>query len=248
MKIDVPTVHNEARYGDIANTVILLGDPLRAKYIVDNYLENVTCYNKVRNMYGYTGFYKGVKVSVQGCGMGIPSIGIYSLELYEGYGVQNIIRVGTCGILANKDASEISNSVKIRDIVVANDVDTDSNYLNTFASEKIVPKCSDELLNSLISILNKEKIDAKIGKIFTSDVFYKDKSELLKLSKKDVIGVEMETLALYANAVKTNKNAIAMYMVSDNPVTGEFIDSKEREQGLSKVIELALKLAIECEK
>ena len=180
--------------------------------------------------------------------MGITSIGIYSLELFEGYGVQNIIRVGTCGILANKDASEISNSVKIRDIVVANDVDTDSNYLNTFASEKIVPKCSDELLNSLISILNKEKIDAKIGKIFTSDVFYKDKSELLKLSKKDVIGVEMETLSFYSNAVKTNKNAIAMYMVSDNPVTGEFIDSKEREQGLSKVIELALKLAIECEK
>lgn len=248
MKIDVPTVHNDAKYGDIANTVIILGDPLRAKYIADKYLENVVCYNKVRNMYGYTGTYKGVRISVQGVGMGIPSIGIYSMELFEGYKVQNIIRVGTCGSLANKDASSISNSVKIRDIVISDDVDTDSSYLDTFTSEKIIPKCSSKLLERVKNILTKEKIDAKIGKIFTSDIFYKDKSKLIELSKQDFLGVEMETLALYANATKTNKNAIAMYMVSDNAVTGEFIDSHEREQGLGKVISLALKLAYECEK
>ena len=249
MKIKVPTVHNEAKKGDIANTVLMLGDPLRAKFVADNFFKNVVCYNKVRNMFGFTGEYRGVKISVQGSGMGIPSMGIYSMELFEGYNVNNIIRVGTCGRLSNPDASDEANSVNLRDIVVANYAKTDSNYLENFSNnKKIIPSCSNELLKKLKNISNIQNIDIKIGKIFTSDVFYKDIDKLIELSKTDVIGVEMETLALYANAKLTNKNAIAMYTVSDNPIIGESISSEEREKGLSKMIKLALDLAYECEK
>ena len=248
MKIQVPTVHNSAKKGDIAKTVIMFGDPLRAKYVAENYLENVVCYNKVRNMFGFTGCYKGKKISLQGSGMGIPSMGIYSMELFLGYDVDNIMRVGTCGILANDNASDISNSVKVRDIIVASSVETDSNYLNSFSLNKnIIPVCSTRILNKLDEIANKNVIEITKGKIFTSDIFYKDVSKLIELSQKDILGVEMETLALYANASITNKNALAMYMVSDNPITGESIDSKEREQGMDKVIKIALDTVVELE-
>ena len=249
MKIKVPTAHNEAKKGDIAKTVIMPGDPLRAKYIADNFLDDVTCYNNVRNMLGFTGKYKGVKISVQGSGMGIPSMGIYSKELFEGYDVDNIIRIGSAGCLFNEDASEIVNSIKLRDILVAKTVDTDSNYLvaNNIEDE-IFPESSIELLTLLENISKNEKIEIKVGEIFTSDVFYNLPQNLIELSKKDVLGVEMETLALYANAKVANKKALALYTVSDNPITGDSISSEEREKGLNKMIKLALELAYECEK
>jgi purine-nucleoside phosphorylase len=249
MGIKVPTAHNEAKKGDIAKTVIMPGDPLRAKYIADNFLEEVVCYNNVRNMLGYTGKYKGVRISVQGSGMGIPSMGIYSKELFEGYEVDNIIRIGSAGCLFNEEASEIANSVKLRDILVAKTVDTDSNYLVTNNIEDTYfPEASVELLDILENVSKKEKIDIKVGEIFTSDVFYNLKQNLIDLSKKDVLGVEMETLALYANAKVANKNALAIFTVSDNAITGEGIPSEERETGLNKMIKLALELAYECEK
>lgn len=249
MEIKVPTVHNEAKKGDIAKTVILLGDPLRAKFVADNFLEDVTCYNDVRNMLGFTGEYKGVEISVQGSGMGIPSMGIYSMELFLGYDVDNIIRVGTCGRLSNPNASYIANSVNLRDIVVAEYANTDSNYLTECTvDKKIEPVCSNDLLDKLRKIAKLQNVDIKIGTIFTSDVFYKDISKLMELSKTEVIGVEMETLALYANANITNKKALAMFTVSDNPILGEAISSEEREKGLGKMIKLALELAYECEK
>ena len=249
MKIKVPTVHNEAKKEDIAKTVIMPGDPLRAKYIADNFLEDVVCYNNVRNMLGFTGKYKGVRISVQGSGMGIPSMGIYSKELFEGYDVDNIIRIGSAGCLFNENASNVANSVKLRDILVAKTVDTDSNYIVTNnVEDKVFPECSEELLSMLNNIAKKEKIEVKCGEIFTSDVFYNSMQNLLELSKKDVLGVEMETLALYTNAKIANKNALAIYTVSDNPITGDSISSEEREKGLNKMIKLALELAYECEK
>lgn len=249
MEFIVPTAHNEAKKGDIAKTVIMPGDPLRAKYIADNFLEEVVCYNNVRNMLGYTGKYKGVKISVQGSGMGIPSMGIYSKELFEGYGVENIIRIGSAGCLFNEEASEVANSVKLRDILVAKTVDTDSNYLITNNIEDtIFPECSVELLNILEYVSKKEKIDIKVGEIFTSDVFYNLQQNLIELSKKEVLGVEMETLALYANAKVADKKALAIFTVSDNPITGDGISSEERETGLNKMIKLSLELAYECEK
>ena len=249
MGIKVPTAHNETKKGDIAKTVIMPGDPLRAKYIADNFLDDVVCYNNVRNMLGYTGKYKGVRISVQGSGMGIPSMGIYSKELFEGYEVDNIIRIGSAGCLFNEEASEIANSVKLRDILVAKTVDTDSNYLVTNNIEDTYfPEASVELLDILENVSKKEKIDIKVGEIFTSDVFYNLKQNLIELSKNDVLGVEMETLALYANAKVANKKALAIFTVSDNAITGEGIPSEERETGLNKMIKLALELAYECEK
>lgn len=248
MKINVPTIHNEAKLGEIANTVIMPGDPLRAKYIAENFLEDVYCYNKVRNMLGFTGKYKGIKISVQGSGMGVPSMGIYSKELFDGYNVSNIIRIGSAGCLANKNASNIANNINLRDILVAKTVDTDSNYLlSNDIEDSLFFECSEMLLSLVKNIAKKVNIDIKQGKIFTSDVFYKDKGKLIQLSKLDVIGVEMETLALYANAKASNKNAIAIYTVSDNAITGEGITSQEREKGLNKMIKLALEMAYECE-
>ncbi len=248
MKIKVPTVHNEAKINEISKTVIMPGDPLRAKYIADNYLENVHCYNKIRNMFGFTGIYKGKKVSVQGSGMGVPSMGIYSMELFAGYDVENIIRIGSAGSLANEDASDITNSVQLRNIVVAENIDTDSNYLVSNGIEDAVyQECSKILLDRLQMIDKKNNFGLKYGKIFTSDVFYKAKEELVKLSKGKILGVEMETLALYANAKLSNKNAIALYTISDDPITGASISSIEREKGLDKMIKIALELAYECE-
>ena len=246
--INVPTAHNEAKLGDIAKTVIMPGDPLRAKYIVETYFDDYTCYNKVRGMLGYTGYYKGVRLSVQGSGMGVPSMGIYSRELFEGYDVDNIIRVGSAGALANKEASDVANTVKLRDILVAETVDTDSNFLMFNDLDELFPAASYKMLETLKTISENKNIDIKIGEIYTSDSFYKTKEQLIETSKLDVLGVEMETLALYANASLTSKNALAMFTVSDNPIIGESLSSNERQTGFNKMIELALELAVQCEK
>lgn len=240
----VPTPHNSAKKGEIAKTVLMPGDPLRAKYIAEKYLTDVKMYNEVRNMYGFTGKYKGKEISVQGSGMGVPSMGIYSRELFEGYDVDNIIRIGSAGALANNKASDIAKSVKLRDIIVATSVNTDSNYvLANDIEDDFYPVVSDNILEIVKNITEEEKIDVKFGEIFTSDVFYKNIEGLIECSKLDVLGVEMETLALYTNAYITNKNALAMFTVSDNPILGQGISSEERQVGLNKMIELALEVA-----
>lgn len=246
--IKVPTAHNSAKIGDIAKTVIMPGDPLRAKYIAEKYFDNYTCYNEVRGMLGFTGSYKGVRLSVQGSGMGVPSMGIYSRELFEGYDVDNIIRVGSAGSLANKEASKIANSIKLRDILVAETVDTDSNFLISNELYDLFPSVSYNMLEKLKQVAKNKDINIKIGEIYTSDSFYKTKEQLVGTSKLDILGVEMETLALYTNANITSKNALAMFTVSDNPILGESLSSQERQTGFNQMIELALELALACER
>lgn len=240
----VPTPHNKAQKGDIAKTVLMPGDPLRAKYIAEKYLTDVKMYNDVRNMYGFTGKYKDKEISIQGSGMGVPSMGIYSRELFEGYDVDNIIRIGSAGALANDEASEEAKGINLRDVLVATSVATDSNYLmSNNMDEEYYPVVSDNILEIVEQVTKEKNIDVKYGEIFTSDVFYKDIQGLIECSKLGVLGVEMETLALYANAKITNKNALAMFTVSDNPILGESISSEERQIGFDRMIELALEVA-----
>lgn len=242
----VPTPHNSANLGDIAKTVLMPGDPLRAKYIAEKYLTDVFCYNEVRDMLGFTGYYKGKRVSVQGSGMGVPSMGIYSKELFEGYQVDNIIRIGTAGSLSNEKSSEYAKQTKLKDILVADKVISDSNYIEANELD-IVPVASKELLIKLNKVLERNKTNVKVGTIYTSDTFYMKKELLQEISQKDILGVEMETIALYANAAVSNKNAIAMFTVSDNIILNKSVSSEERVNGLDKMIELALELAYECE-
>ncbi len=246
MKIDVPTPHNEAKFGDIASTVLMPGDPLRAKYIAENFLEDAKLYNNVRGMLGYTGKYKGVTISVQGSGMGVPSMAIYSKELYEGYDVDNIIRIGSAGSLDNDEASDICKSVNLGDIIIAEDVITDSNYI--VENEYDVYPVASEKLMEIAKQKSAKRNNVKIGTIYTSDTFYKDSKFLIQESKSDVLGVEMETLALYTNALVANKNALAIFTVSDKPLKGEAMPSSQRQTGLNEMIELALEIAVELEK
>ena len=241
--IHVPTTHNEAKKGDIAKTVLMPGDPLRAKYIAEKYLKDFVCYNQVRGMLGYTGYYKGKRISVQGSGMGIPSMAIYSKELFEGYDVDNIIRIGSAGTLANPRASKEANQSSLGDIVVAKDVYTDSNYGVENHLEEIYPVVSSTLLEKLLKITDK----VKIGTIFTSDTFYKSTQDLVETSKLDILGVEMETYALYLNALVANKKALALFTITDNPITNLAVSSEQRETGLDDMIKIALELAIQCE-
>ena len=246
MKINTPTPHNNAKIGEIAKTVLMPGDPLRAKYIAQKYLEDAKLYNDIRGMLGYTGKYKGITISVQGSGMGVPSMGIYSKELFEGYDVDNIIRIGSAGSLDNDNASDISKSVNLGDIVVASDVITDSNYINA-NHYNVEPVASEKLLN-ILKDRSKGKDNIKIGTVYTSDTFYMENYLLEEMSKKDVMGVEMETLALYTNARVANKNALAMFTVTDKLLRGISVGANERQNGLNEMIELALDVAVQLEK
>lgn len=246
MKISTPTPHNKAKLGDIAKTVLMPGDPLRAKYIAENFLENAKLYNDVRGMLGYTGKYKGVTISVQGSGMGVPSMGIYSKELYEGYDVDNIIRIGSAGSLDNDEASDVCKSVDLGDIVIATDVVTDSNYIEANEYD-VYPSASDKLLD-IAKEKSRDMNNIKIGTVYTSDTFYMDHRLLKQMSKNDVMGVEMETLALYTNAKVANKNALALFTVTDKLLRGISVPSEDRQLGLNQMIELALEIAYELEK
>lgn len=231
--INVPTPHNEAKKGDIAKIVIMPGDPLRAEYIAKKYLEDAVCYNKVRNMYGFTGMYKGVRVSVQASGMGIPSMGIYSKELFEGYDVDTIIRVGSAGSL--------SSSIQLKDIVVAGTVASDSNYLSCVGIEENTLIANEELLEKVKEYASTNNINnINIDKVFTSIIFYDSKENLEKIANEGYLAVEMETLALYANAKKASKKALSILTISDDLIKGESLSSKERQESFDKMIEIAL--------
>ena len=246
MKINTPTPHNEAKFADIAKTVLMPGDPLRAKYIAENFLEDAKLYNNVRGMLGYTGKYKGVTVSVQGSGMGVPSIGIYSKELFEGYDVDNIIRIGSAGSLDNDNASEVCKSVNLGDIIIATDAESDSNYI--VANEYNVKPIASEKLLQVAKEVSSNMDNVKVGTIFTSDTFYTEHSILERLSKTDVMGVEMETFALYTNAKVANKNALAMFTVTDKLLRGISVPAQDRLTGLNAMITLALEVAVKLEK
>lgn len=234
--MSVPTPHLEAKIGDIAKTVLMPGDPLRAKFIAENYLTDVKCYNNVRNMLGYTGKYNGREISVQGSGMGIPSIGIYSYELFNFYGVENIVRIGSAGA--------ISQDVHIRDIIIAMGACTNSNYAMQYGLPGTFAPIADfSLLNKTISIANEKNIDVKVGNVFSSDTFYDDAMSLKQWQKMGVLAVEMEAAALYMNAARCNKKALCILTVSDCPFTGEETTSDERQTSFTQMMELALNLA-----
>lgn len=231
------SIHIGAKENAVANTVLLPGDPLRAKFIAENFLEDAVCYNEVRGMYGYTGTYKGKRVSVQGTGMGIPSISIYVNELIQSYNVKNLIRIGTCGSM-HKD-------VKIRDIVMAMSACTDSSVNKLrFNGMDYAPTANFELLKKAYDSAVAKGIEPKVGSILTSDTFYHDEPDTWKKwAKFGVIAVEMETAALYTIAAKYGCRALTLLTVSDSIVTGELTSSEERETTFTNMMEIALDIA-----
>lgn len=228
-----PTPHNAAVEGQIAKTVLMPGDPLRTKLLADTYLENVEQFNTVRNMFGYTGTYKGQPVSVMGSGMGMPSIGIYSYELFNFYGVDNILRIGSAGGLAPE--------VKLRDIVIGMSSSTDSNYPSQYGMPgTIAPTADFGLLSKAIAGAEKLGYPVRVGNILASDVFYTVNNSLPKWASMDVLAVEMESAALYLNAMYAHKHALTLLTISDLPLTGEALTAEERQTSFTQMMEVAL--------
>lgn len=230
------TVHNEANKGDFAKTVLMPGDPLRAKMIAERYLEDYKLVNTIRGMYAYTGFYKGVKVSVMASGMGIPSIGIYSYELYKFYDVENIIRVGSCG--------SIDTNLNLYDIFVAKDAYTKSTYGKCFNIDEDILS-SDAYISKLLQD-TAFKMNKKIalGRVFSSDTFYADTDIDYFHNEKGCHVVEMEAYALFCNAKLLNKKAAAIFTVSDSIITKEETTAEERQNSFDDMIVVALETAI----
>jgi len=231
------TIHIAAKPGDIAETVLLPGDPLRAKFIAETFLENPVCFNNVRGMLGFTGTYNGKRVSVMGTGMGMPSIGIYSYELISAYGCKNLIRIGSCGAL--------QENVGIRDVVLGLGACTNSNYSQQYnLPGSYAPTASFDLIAKAKKAADDLDIPVHVGNILSSDVFYDaDKDAWKKWANMGVLAVEMEAAALYMNAAKLGANALAIFTVSDSLVTHEETTSEEREKTLTDMIKIALELA-----
>ena len=231
------SVHIEAKKGDIAETILLPGDPLRAKWIAETFFENPVCFNEVRGMYGYTGTYNGKQISAMGTGMGVPSISIYAHELITEFGVKNLIRVGSSG--------SYQSHVKVRDIVLAMAASSTSgvNELR-FGGADFAPTADFNLFLRAVEIAKSKKIELKGGNVLTSDEFYADEFESYKKwSKFGVLCVEMETAGLYTVAAKHNVSALSILTISDSLVTGERTTSKERETTFKDMIRIALELA-----
>lgn len=236
--MSIPTAHNQAKLGDFARTVLMPGDPLRAKFIADTYLEDARLVNNVRGIHGYTGFYKGKEVSVMASGMGMPTIGIYSYELYNFYGVEQIIRVGSAG--------QIRQDLKLRDVVAGMSAYSNSQYGLQFGFSGNLAPCADYgLLKAADQAAQKLGIDLQVGAVFSSDIFYDETvppaSEVLE--KLGVFCVEMETYALYLNAARAGKKALALLTISDNPKTGAALSSQDRQSSFTQMMEIALDIA-----
>lgn len=231
------TPHNAAKAGEIAKTVLMPGDPLRAKFIAETYLEDVVCFNTVRNMFGYTGTYKGKRVSVMGSGMGMPSIGIYSYELYHFYDVDNIIRIGSAG--------GIAEDVKVRDIVIGMGASTNSNFASQYKLPgTFAPLADFSLLRKAVEAADRMKIKTVVGNVLSSDTFYDDNKEANELWRKmNVLAVEMEAAALYMNAARAGKKALCILTVSDHVFTGESLSAEDRQLTFRDMMEIALEIA-----
>lgn len=232
------SIHINAKKGDIADTILLPGDPLRAKYIAETFLEDVTQYNDVRNMLGYTGTYKGERISVQGTGMGVPSISIYITELMEEYDVQKLIRVGTCGA--------IQKDVELRDVIIAQGATTNST-MNQVIFDKInyAPLADFDLLSKAYQVGEEKGLNLRVGNVFTEDLFYNEFSNHEQLAQYGVLAVEMEVSALYTLAAKFGRQALAILTVSDHILTGEVTTAEERQLTFNDMIEVALDAAIQ---
>ena len=236
-----PTPHIHATPEDFGKTVLMPGDPLRARFIAENFLTDARLVNNVRGIQGYTGLYNGVKVSVMASGMGMPSIGIYSYELYNFFGVENILRVGSAGALQMK--------VRVRDMILGMGASTNSAYGTQYGlGGTFAPICSYELLKAAVA--ESEKIGARyhVGNILSSDVFYNDDPNFnQKWIEMGVLGVEMEAAALYMNAAKAGKRALAICTVSDHILTGEALDSEARQNSFTDMMRVALNVAVRME-
>jgi len=234
---NIPTPHNGAHKGQIAKTVLMPGDPLRAKFIAETYLDNVECFNQVRNMLGFTGTYKGKEISVMGGGMGMPSVGIYSYELFNFYGVDNIIRIGSAGAL--------QDSLALKDLVIGMGACTDSSFANQFQLPgTYAPIASYSLMKKAIEAAEKHNIPVVIGNVLSSDVFYNANEKANDLWKEmGVLAIEMEAAALYMNAAKSGKNALCLLSISDHIYKGTSLSAQERQEGFSDMMEVALELA-----
>ncbi len=231
------SIHIDAKSGDIAETVLLPGDPLRAKNIADNMLDNASCYNEVRGMLGYTGTYKGKRVSVQGTGMGIPSISIYVNELISEYKVSRLIRVGTCG--------SIQPDLKLRDVILAMSASTDSNVNRLrFQGMNFAPAADFGLLQSAYDVARRRNIEVRVGNVFSTDSFYHDDPEYWQVwAQHGVLALEMETSALYTLAAKYQAEALAILTVSDALPSGEKASPEERQQSFTRMVEIALEIS-----
>jgi len=231
------SIHIGAKDNAVADTVLLPGDPLRARYIAENLLDNAVCYNEVRGMYGFTGTYKGKRVSVQGTGMGIPSISIYVNELLESYNAKKLIRIGTCGTY--------NESIKIRDVVLAMSASTDSSFNRIkFNGADYAPTASFELLRTAYDVALEKGIKPVVGGVLTSDTFYHDDPEHWRVwDKYGIVAVEMETAALYTIAAKYKAKALSILTVSDHIITREETTSEERQKTFMDMVEIALELA-----
>ena len=230
-----PTPHNSADARDFAKTVLMPGDPLRAKYLADHFLDSAVLVNNVRGVQGYTGTYRGKPVSVMASGMGCPSIGIYSYELFNFYDVDRIIRIGSAGGL--------SSDVHLRDIIIEMSAYTDSGYVRALGFRgNVAPCCSWPLLKKAMQRAEELQLPVHAGPVFSSDVFYNTVNPNELLTKLGVLAVEMESAALYINAAMAHKEALTICTVSDIPATGESTDSAERQEGFTQMMELALSL------
>ena len=234
---NIPTPHIAAKEGDFAKTVLMPGDPLRAKFIAESFLTDAVLVNNVRGVNGYTGYYNGKRVSVMASGMGIPSMGIYSYELFNFYDIDNIIRIGTAG--------SIHPDLKIRNVVLAMGACTDSNYgaqyelPGTFA-----PIASFELLRKAVKVIEEMgNIGYKVGNVVSSDVFYSDRQTTAAWQKMGALAIEMESAALYMNAARAGKNALTICTISDSLVTGEVTTAEERQTSFDDMMKIALEIA-----
>lgn len=233
---NIPTPHNSANIDDFAKTVLMPGDPIRAKFIAENFLEDPVLVNGVRGINGYTGMYNGKIVSVMASGMGMPSIGIYSYELFNFYNVENIIRIGSAGA--------ISDEVNLRDIVIGQGACTNSNYASQFnLPGTYAPIASYKLLKQAVDFAQDAGVNYKVGNLFSSDTFYDDAASLSDWRKMGVLAVEMESAALYMNAARAGKNALCICTISDCPFTGESCTAEERQNTFTDMMEIALKIA-----
>jgi purine-nucleoside phosphorylase len=235
-KEQTPSAHIAANYDDIAKTVIMCGDPLRAKFIAEKYLENPVLYNEIRGMLGYTGYYNGKRVSVQGHGMGIPSIGIYSYELFNFYDVERIIRIGTAGALTDE--------MKIGDMLFAQAACTDSDYGHQYGfPARFAPIADFGLLEDAVRVARENNFPFQVGNIYSADVFYDESNRQMKWGKFGVKAVEMESSGLYINAAAAGKKALTICTISDQLVRGNFATTEQRRSSFTNMMKVALEIA-----
>ena len=235
------TPHNEASSGAFAKTVLMPGDPLRAKFIAETFLADPVLVNNVRGIQGWTGTYQGMPVSVMASGMGMPSIGIYSHELFHFYDVDNIIRIGSAGA--------ISPRLKLRDVVMGLGACTDSNYAHQYGlSGTFAPIADFTLLETAVAVARRMGVEPPVGNLFSSDVFYNKAGDTLKWGEMGVLAIEMEAAALYCNAAEAGKRALSMCTISDSLVTGEELSAAERQTSFTQMMKIALGTAVEMGK